>query len=89
METIVKMEEKPKKTRKPAAKKPVQTVGISVQFAGKSYTNEELVHIAQNVWHYDLGREEKDLQDIALYVKPEESAVYYVFNKTEEGCFAI
>ena len=74
---------------KPAAKKAELTATISVQFAGKSYTNEELVKIAKDVWQYDLKKEEKDLQNVELYVKPEESTVYYVFNGTEEGCFGI
>lgn len=83
--------EKPaaKRGRKPAAKKVELTTSISVQFAGKSYTNEELVKIAKDVWQYDLKKEEKDLQSVELYVKPEESTVYYVFNGSESGNFAI
>ena len=75
--------------RKPAAKKTALNATISVQFAGKSYTNEELVKIAKDVWQYDLKKEEKDLQSVELYVKPEESTVYYVFNGTESGSFGI
>ncbi len=82
-----KVEKKPAK--KPAAKKATLKATISVQFAGKSYTNEDLVKIAKDVWQYDLKREEKDLKSVDLYVKTEESTVYYVFNGTEEGCFAI
>ena len=87
----VKTAEKPavKRSRKPAAKKVELTANISVQFAGKSYTNEELVKIAKDVWQYDLKKEEKDLQSVELYVKPEESTVYYVFNGNESGNFAI
>ncbi len=75
--------------RKPAAKKTALNATISVQFAGKSYTNEDLVKIAKDVWQYDLKKEEKDLKSVELYVKPEESTVYYVFNGTEEGSFGI
>ena len=82
-----KVEKKPAK--KPVAKKATLKAAISVQFAGKSYTNEDLVKIAKDVWQYDLKREEKDLKSVDLYVKTEESTVYYVFNGTEEGCFAI
>ncbi|MBR5248855.1 MAG: hypothetical protein IKV27_07955 [Lachnospiraceae bacterium] len=82
-----KVEKKPAK--KPAAKKTTLKSTISVQFAGKSYTNEDLVKIAKDVWQYDLKKEEKDLKSVDLYVKPEESTVYYVFNGTEEGCFGI
>ena len=82
-----KVEKKPAK--KTVAKKATLKAAISVQFAGKSYTNEDLVKIAKDVWQYDLKREEKDLKSVDLYVKTEESTVYYVFNGTEEGCFAI
>ena len=82
-----KAEKKPAK--KPAAKKTTLKATVSVQFAGKSYTNEDLVKIAKDVWQYDLKKEEKDLKTVYLYVKPEESTVYYVFNGTEEGCFGI
>lgn len=86
-----KAAEKPavKRSRKPAAKKVELTTNISIQFAGKSYTNEELVKIAKDVWQYDLKKEEKELQSVELYVKPEESTVYYVFNGNESGSFAI
>lgn len=78
-----------KRGRKPAVKKAELTANISVQFAGKSYSTEELVKIAKDVWQYDYKREEKDLLSVELYVKPEESAVYYVFNGTEDGKFGI
>ena len=90
-EAEAKAAEKPavKRSRKPAAKKVELTTNISIQFAGKSYTNEELVKIAKDVWQYDLKKEEKELQSVELYVKPEESTVYYVFNGNESGSFAI
>ncbi len=88
VETVIeKVEKKPAK--KPATRKATLKTTISVQFAGKSYTNEDLVKIAKDVWQYDLKREEKDLKSVDFYVKPEESTVYYVFNGTEEGCFGI
>lgn len=91
VEAAEKAEEKAvkKPARKTAAKKAALNATISVQFAGKSYTNEELVQIAKDVWQYDLKREEKELQSVELYVKPEESTVYYVFNGTEGGSFVI
>ena len=87
-EAVTEVAAEPKK-RTRRTKKAEATVQIAVQFAGKSYTNEELVQIAKDVWQYDLKREEKDLQTVELYVKPEESTVYYVFNGTEDGCFGI
>ena len=62
---------------------------VTVQFAGKSYSTEDLVKIAKDVWKYDLGREEADFREVELYVKPEESSVYYVINGDVTGSFAI
>ena len=74
--------------KKAAAKKEMKTE-IAVQFAGKSYTQDDLVKIAKDVWRYDLKMKAADLVSVELYVKPEESMVYYVFNGTECGSFAI
>ena len=72
-------------TKKAAAVK----AGITLEFNEKSYTTEKLVEIAKDVWVYDLGRDVKDFKTVELYVKPEESAVYYVVNAEVTGCFAI
>ena len=74
--------------KKVAAKKEMKTE-IAVQFAGKSYTQDDLMKIAKDVWRFDLKKKAADLVSVELYVKPEESMVYYVFNGTECGSFAI
>ena len=74
--------------KKAAAKKEIKTE-IAVQFAGKSYTQDDLMKIAKDVWRFDLKKKAADLVSVELYVKPEESMVYYVFNGTECGSFAI
>jgi cytoskeletal protein RodZ len=65
------------------------TVNLSIQFAGKSYTQTDFAKMAKDVWQYDLGKSPADLQSADLYVKPEESMVYYVFNGQELGGFPI
>ena len=62
---------------------------ISVQFGGKSYSQEDLLKIAKDVWKYDLKQKAADLTSIELYVKPEENMVYYVMNKETTGSFYI
>ncbi len=74
--------------KKAAAKKEMKSE-ITVQFAGKSYTQDDLMKIAKDVWRFDLKMKAADLVSVELYVKPEESMVYYVFNGTECGSFAI
>lgn len=71
-------------TRKAAVKET-----IHVQFSGKTYSADELVKIAKDVWKYDLKRKVSDFKSVELYVKPEESIVYYVINGEERGHFAI
>lgn len=78
-----------KKAEKPAAKKAEIKSEVHVQFSGKSYTQEDLVKIAKDVWTYDLNGDLADLTSIELYVKPEEQTVYYVMNKEFTGSFAV
>ena len=90
----VKAEEKKAPAKKASAKKATAAkkemkTEIAVQFAGKSYTQDDLVKIAKDVWRFDLKQKAADLVSVELYVKPEESMVYYVFNGTECGSFAI
>lgn len=91
-ETVKKAPAKKAETKtaaKAPAKKAAVKEAISVQFAGKSYTTEELVKIAKDVWKYDLKQKATDFKSVELYVKPEESMVYYVINGDVTGNFAI
>lgn len=73
-----------------AAKKPAEVKAtVNVQFAGKEYTAEKLVEIAKDVWQYDLGGKPEDFRSVELYVKTEESTVYYVINGDTAGSFGI
>lgn len=62
---------------------------VSVQFSGKSYTTQELVAIAKDVWKYDLKQKVSDFKNVELYVKPEENQAYYVINGEHTGSFFI
>ena len=82
----VKKEEAKAPAKKAAAKKEVK---IAIQFADKNYTSEDLANIANDVWVYDYNKKASELKDVQLYVKPEESKVYYVFNNEIPGDFNI
>lgn len=71
-------------TRKAAVKE-----SVHLEFAGKTYTPEDLVKSAKDIWKYDLKRKVGDFKSVELYVKPEESVVYYVINGEEKGQFNI
>lgn len=89
---------RPKSTaKKPVAKKPAAKrtakeevkVSMNVQFGGKSYTTDDLVKIAKDVWKYDLKQKAVDFKSVELYVKPEDGMAYYVINGKEAGSFYI
>ena len=88
-ETAKKETAKKAPAKKPAAKKAELKSEISVQFGGKSYSQEDLLKIAKDVWKYDLKQKAADLTSIELYVKPEENMVYYVMNNETTGSFYI
>ena len=73
------------RTKKAAAMKET----ISIQFAGKDYTTEQLVKSAKDIWEFDLKKDPADFKEVQLYVKPEEAKAYYVINGTESGSFDI
>lgn len=99
-EAVKKEVKKEVKAVKPAVKKAVakttekaatvkKAAKISIQFADKDYSMEALEKIAKDVWVYDYEKKATDLKTVELYVKPEESKVYYVFNGDVSGAFEI
>ena len=82
-------EDEKKTPAKKTVKKADQKSSLHIQFSGKSYSQEDLVKIAQDVWKYDLKQKVRELASIELYVKPEENMVYYVMNQKFTGSFVI
>ena len=73
-------------TKKAAAKKTeIKTEMYLQQFAGKEYSQEEILQKVKDIWTYDLHQNVDDIKDVQLYLKPEESAAYYVVNGVESG----
>ncbi len=52
---------------------------VIVQFGGKEINTANVEAQAKEIWK-EAGNKVKDLKDVKLYVKPEESKCYYVFN---------
>ena len=82
-------EKKEAAVKKAPAKKAELKSDVHIQFSGKSYSQEDLMQIAKDVWKYDLKQKAGDLTSVELYVKPEENMVYYVMNKEMTGSFYI
>ena len=72
-------------TKKTAAKKAEIKTEMYLQFAGKEYSQEEILQKVKDIWTYDLHQNVDDIKDVQLYLKPEESAAYYVVNGVESG----
>ena len=71
--------------KKSTAKKAEIKTEMFLQFAGKEYSQEEIVQKVKDIWTYDLGKNVDEIKDVQLYLKPEESAAYYVVNGEESG----
>jgi hypothetical protein len=84
-----KKEAAPKEAKKASAKKAELKSDLHIQFGGKSYSEEDLVKIANDVWKFDLSKKPEELTSVELYVKPEENKVYYVMNNEFTGSFDI
>ena len=101
VEETVKVEKRPAKAakakaekvekevaeKKPAAKrttkKAVKTTFV-VQAANKEVSMEEAITRVKEAW-VATGNNEADIKEIAVYVKPEENAIYYVVNGDVTG----
>ena len=72
-----------KPAAKRATKKAVKTTFV-VQAAGKEVSMEDAITRVKEAWTA-TGNKEADLKEIAVYVKPEEKAIYYVVNGDVTG----
>lgn len=70
------------KTEKTEKKEAVQNVYM--QFAGKEILTADLVAQVTEKW-VALGHRASSIKELNLYVKPEDSAAYYVINGKESG----
>ena len=98
-ETVKAATETVKETAKEAApkaeaKKPVRrtkkaaaaaTAEVYFQYLGKEFASKDLVSDVKKAWIEMTGKKEEDIQDIKVYVKPEENKAYYVVNGEAEG----
>lgn len=84
-----KVTEKKVPAKKAPAKKAELKSEVHIQFDNKSYSQEDLMKMAKDVWEYDLKQDAAALVSVQLYVKPEENQVYYVMNEEFTGSFYI
>ena len=77
-----------KKETKTASKKGLESAFV-LQFQGREVTTAQLEERFKEIWTKDLDRKYTEVKKVAFYVKPEESAVYFVVNDSEPGSFGI
>lgn len=85
--TTVKKAAAPRKTAvKKAEKKaaPANTE-VYVQFLGKEVYAKDLVENIKKIWTDEMGKKEEDIQDLKVYIKPEDNGAYYVINGEAKG----
>lgn len=69
----------------PAKKKAEVKTEMFLQFAGKEYTEKEIFQKVKEIWIKVLKNKVGDMKDVKIYLKPEESAAYYVVNRDTTG----
>ena len=73
-----------KRGPKPKAEKKEAVQNVYVQFMGKEILTADLVAQVTEKW-VALGHRASSIKELNLYVKPEDSAAYYVINGKESG----
>ncbi len=75
-----------KKTAKQsAAAKSAVKVSVYLQYMGREISKDDLMQQVKAIWTKELKRKVSDLKSVALYLKPEENAAYYVINDETTG----
>lgn len=73
-----------RRTAKKAAEKTVNTE-VFVQFSGKEVYAKDVVETVKKLWAEEMGRKAEELNDLKVYIKPEENRAYYVINGDVTG----
>ncbi len=74
----------PKTTKTTKAEKEAASQNVYIQFAGKEFRLEDIAEQAKNAWVAE-GHRASSLKSLDVYVKPEDSAAYYVVNGKAAG----
>ena len=71
--------------KKAPAKKAELKTEMYLQFYGKEYSDKEILQKVKEIWTKVLKNKVGDMKDVKIYLKPEESAAYYVVNGDTTG----
>ena len=83
---ILKEEATEKKTAaKKTTKKTELKTEFCLQFGEKEYTDKEVLKLVKAVWTKEMKRKVGEMKKVQIYLKPEESAAYFVINGEVTG----
>ena len=74
-----------KSVEKKTTKRNVAKNAVILQYAGKEIDMKSLQDQVKQIWTKELGNKVNQLQDVKIYVKPEEGSAYYVINDEVTG----
>lgn len=74
-----------KSAAKKTAKKAELKTEFCIQFGEKEYTDKEVLKLVKAVWTKEMKRKVGEMKKVQIYVKPEESAAYFVINGEVTG----
>ena len=88
--TVEKAEETVAAVEKPVTQKRTRrakevSAEVYVQYLGREILAKDILNNIKKIWTDDMGKKEKNLKDIKIYIKPEESKAYYVINGDVSG----
>lgn len=84
MAIVKKSTRTPKPKTAKSAKKTAPEIHMAVQYQGRELTQASMLSAIKDAWT-GAGNDLAAITSVDLYVKPEDAAVYYVNNGTQEG----
>ncbi|MCI8418416.1 MAG: hypothetical protein HFI33_13150 [Lachnospiraceae bacterium] len=61
---------------------------VTVEYAGNQYEENDIIQKIKDAW-LAAGKKIKDIKSLNIYIKPEETAAYYVINGEDSGCITL
>ena len=79
--TAKKTTEEKTTEKKTAAKKAAEVnTEVFVQWLGKEIYAKDVVDSIKKIWTEEMGKKESELEDLKVYIKPEDNGAHYVIN---------
>lgn len=67
----------------------VKKTEFYIQYADQEINIQDVLDKVKEQWTKDMENEEDDLEELKVYIKPEDNAAYYVINGDVTGSFGL